>query len=333
MSDLNKEEVIDRVERQVFAALGDAVIEIVEEQVLLEQEKTAEAEGRARAATTQLANRQNEWLAERQILNAEISRQAAVIAMLTAPPYGTPGKRVTISTPEQLAELSGRRILCPLDIRVNGKIDRFFLDITTGPAFTQTTTSMTVDNRYVTSLELSNGVITASNPSPFVQGINGSGIVTRNMEISHVVDGVNIGQNGLGWSAFGTHIHDLVQGLPHSDGAAFNKAGDIVLEDTTIDAGIRTTAVSLSCLMFSPGPVKSFEARRVTFLGGYPAINISKDCPVPSRFLLEDCRFGPSTYAGGASIIANAAKHEAIRAGMVRTTMLDGSPVVIAKGA
>lgn len=288
------------------------------------------------AATTETLTETQEQLTAAQQRSNEL---AAALAACEAgsgpskPSFGTPGVQFTVSTPAQLAQLQGKSILCPILLDLDAAvIDDFEQDITTGstPA---SGSSIRMSSRVKTAT-LSRGLITASKPNGNVEGINGDGWITWLLEISNVVDGVNIGTRGGSWTDYGSWIHDLFQApKPHSDCAAFNKAGAIRLYGTRLDAGVKRDAGSLACFMFSPGPIASFQGFGVVLLGGYPAINVAAAVPIPSDFLLQDSRFGPSTFPGGASIIANPSKHDAIRKGLVRTTMLDGSAVKIANGS
>lgn len=283
---------------------------------------------------------QDALVAEQTARAAERTQYEQTIAALEARPTGTrpvwdggkaDGKRVTIDTKDEIESLSGKRILCPLDIRVPGKwkIRDFEIDVTTGPALTANTSAIAI-NPVTTQLELEDGLVTASKPSRYAFGITGAGIVTRRMEIRNVVDGINSTGD---WTDYGSHIHSLFKGKPvHADGAAANKAGIWRLYGTVFDAGTYDGGDSLADWMISPGPIAGIYAYGVTLLGGYPAINITPAITTKFPFEMVDSVFGAQTYRGGAAITVAGVLRDHIRAGLKNTRMADGSAVIIANG-
>lgn len=339
---------IDRIHAKEDAAAEAELDVIIAEHTEPLEQAVLEAERDAGAAMTQLASKTNEW-AEKE---ADYLRRLAEATAGTTPPQrptiGKVGERTRITTPGVVA---GKNIVGWVDVATNEFVlDDFQLDVSTiGPGVAA---GIAVDTRYAVmgKIHIRNGLISSSRPTNLVNGVTGGNMILENLDISHVVDGVNAHSGSF--IALHLNVHDLSQfstdprwpNGTHTDGIAFGTGIlDVLLDDVTIDAGNRGEAESLSGLMFSPGVPRSFHAYRLNLTGGHPPINMAATSNL-ADFLIVDSVIGPGPVGkfresngvevewSGESVIARPAQQDLIRKGLIRTVRPDGSPITFMRG-
>lgn len=324
-----------------LVSAGEAAAEAKLEEIIAREKEPIEQEAEqarleAGAAVTDLATKTSEWAAERLALNEEIKRLTSNTLPPERPTFGTPGEKTRITSPMVLA---GKNIVGWLEVATNDFIlDDFQLDVSTSGA--TSVSGIAIDTRYsvMGRTIISRGLVGSSRPSALTYGIVGGNLIVEDLEIRDVVDGVNAHSGSF--TARRVKGHSLGQYATdpkHTDGShgdlfAFGTGIlDVLIDDCDLDAGVKTVAGSLTGLMLSPGVPRSLHIYRTTIQGGHPAINMAAATTL-TDVRLVDVLLGPDPEFGGAGIIAKSAQIDLVKAGMVRTTMLDGSPVVFKKG-